>query len=211
MPFRQCSAFELQLQVRNHGRDINVAAALANATLAHCLDFDDTHLATVIHPTSVVASALLALAAELGPRPELLVTWRCGDPENGERDREQEGGLVDGAARTDRDRGGQWHARAAGGGAAGGCGLSVTFVSAVEFVFSTGSVMSTTGGGTSTGGSSIFGGGGGGGASWSLTSLMTSAMMGGVIASISASSFWPPATKRCNKSALCPFHPPATL
>ncbi len=37
-------------------------AALMNAVSSNVLDFDDTHLATVIHPTAVVASALLALA-----------------------------------------------------------------------------------------------------------------------------------------------------
>ena len=35
-------------------------AALVNTFSSHLHDFDDTHLATVIHPTTVVASALLA-------------------------------------------------------------------------------------------------------------------------------------------------------
>lgn len=35
-------------------------AALVNSFSSHLHDFDDTHLATVIHPTTVVASALLA-------------------------------------------------------------------------------------------------------------------------------------------------------
>ena len=39
-----------------------LTAATVNAASSNVLDFDDTHLATVIHPTSVVASALLALA-----------------------------------------------------------------------------------------------------------------------------------------------------
>jgi 2-methylcitrate dehydratase PrpD len=39
-----------------------LTAALLNAVSSNVLDFDDTHLATVIHPTAVVASALLALA-----------------------------------------------------------------------------------------------------------------------------------------------------
>jgi 2-methylcitrate dehydratase PrpD len=39
-----------------------LTAALVNAVSSNVLDFDDTHLATVIHPTAVVASALLALA-----------------------------------------------------------------------------------------------------------------------------------------------------
>jgi len=39
-----------------------LTAASVNAISANVFDFDDTHLATVIHPTAVVASALLALA-----------------------------------------------------------------------------------------------------------------------------------------------------
>lgn len=37
-------------------------AAWLNAAIANVLDFDDTHLATVIHPTSPIAPALLAFA-----------------------------------------------------------------------------------------------------------------------------------------------------
>ena len=39
-----------------------LTAAMVNAVSGNVLDFDDTHLATVVHPTAVVASALLALA-----------------------------------------------------------------------------------------------------------------------------------------------------
>ncbi len=39
-----------------------LTAALLNAVSTNVLDFDDSHLATVMHPTAVVASALLALA-----------------------------------------------------------------------------------------------------------------------------------------------------
>ena len=39
-------------------------AALINAMSANVLDFDDTHLATVIHPSAPVAAALLALAEQ---------------------------------------------------------------------------------------------------------------------------------------------------
>lgn len=38
-----------------------------------CPDWDD--------PCKHGVAALLALAAELGPRPELLILWRCGDPD----------------------------------------------------------------------------------------------------------------------------------
>src|SRR5260370_14564348 len=41
-----------------------VDGALINAMSANVLDFDDTHLATVIHPSAPVAAALLALAEQ---------------------------------------------------------------------------------------------------------------------------------------------------
>ena len=47
------------------GRDIRtdcMHAALLNGMSAHVLDFDDTHLRTLVHPSVPVASALLALA-----------------------------------------------------------------------------------------------------------------------------------------------------
>jgi 2-methylcitrate dehydratase PrpD len=42
------------------------AAALVNGTLAHCLDFDDTHLPSVLHPSSSVIPAALAMAEAYG-------------------------------------------------------------------------------------------------------------------------------------------------
>jgi 2-methylcitrate dehydratase PrpD len=41
-------------------------AALANGTLAHCLDFDDTHVASTTHTSGPVWAATLALGEELG-------------------------------------------------------------------------------------------------------------------------------------------------
>lgn len=41
-------------------------AALVNGTLAHALDFDDTHLPSVLHPSSNVVPAALAAAESLG-------------------------------------------------------------------------------------------------------------------------------------------------
>jgi 2-methylcitrate dehydratase PrpD len=41
-------------------------AALLNGTASHVLDFDDTHLRTVIHPSGPVASAILALSEHRG-------------------------------------------------------------------------------------------------------------------------------------------------
>lgn len=41
-------------------------AALVNGTLAHSLDFDDTHLPSVLHPSASVVPAVLALAEARG-------------------------------------------------------------------------------------------------------------------------------------------------
>jgi 2-methylcitrate dehydratase PrpD len=43
-----------------------MAAAFVNAIACNLLDYDDTHLQTVIHPTAPVAPALLALAEQRG-------------------------------------------------------------------------------------------------------------------------------------------------
>ena len=42
------------------------AAALVNGTLAHSLDFDDTHLPSVLHPSASVVPAALAVAESTG-------------------------------------------------------------------------------------------------------------------------------------------------
>jgi 2-methylcitrate dehydratase PrpD len=42
------------------------SAALVNGTLAHSLDFDDTHLPSVLHPSAAVVPAALAVAEETG-------------------------------------------------------------------------------------------------------------------------------------------------
>jgi len=49
-----------------HERFDILNAAFLNAISANLLDFDDTHLATVIHPSAPVAPPLLALAQERG-------------------------------------------------------------------------------------------------------------------------------------------------
>ncbi len=41
-------------------------AALYNGTLAHSLDFDDTHLPSVLHPSATVIPAMLAMAQAVG-------------------------------------------------------------------------------------------------------------------------------------------------
>ena len=43
-------------------------AALVNGISSHVLDYDDTHLKTIIHPAGPVASALLAVAESAGRR-----------------------------------------------------------------------------------------------------------------------------------------------
>jgi 2-methylcitrate dehydratase PrpD len=54
------------------GRYPAAAAALFNGTLAHALDFDDTHLPSVLHPSASVVPAALAAAEASGASGELL-------------------------------------------------------------------------------------------------------------------------------------------
>lgn len=54
-------------------------AALANGILIHGLDFDDTHLASIIHPTCTALPAALALGEALGASgAELLAAFLVG-------------------------------------------------------------------------------------------------------------------------------------
>ena len=56
------------------------AAALVNGTLAHTLDFDDTHLPSVLHPSASVVPAALAVAEATGRSGrELLAAVALGD------------------------------------------------------------------------------------------------------------------------------------
>ncbi|MFC9979085.1 MmgE/PrpD family protein [Gordonia sp. NPDC127522] len=50
------------------------AAAFANGVLMHALDFDDTHAGALVHPTTVVAPAVLAVAEEVGATGAQAVT-----------------------------------------------------------------------------------------------------------------------------------------
>jgi 2-methylcitrate dehydratase PrpD len=50
-----------------------VSAALVNGTLAHILDFDDTHLPSVLHPSASVVPAVLAIAEEVGSTSEEII------------------------------------------------------------------------------------------------------------------------------------------
>lgn len=54
-------------------------AALINGTLAHSLDYDDTHLPSVLHPSATLVPACLAAAeARRSSGPELLVAVAAG-------------------------------------------------------------------------------------------------------------------------------------
>lgn len=56
------------------------SAALVNGTLAHALDFDDTHLPSVLHPSGSVVPAALAAAELAGASgAELLAAVAVGD------------------------------------------------------------------------------------------------------------------------------------
>ena len=50
------------------------SAALVNGTLAHALDFDDTHLPSVLHPSSSIVPAALAVAEAAGASGSALLT-----------------------------------------------------------------------------------------------------------------------------------------
>src|SRR5262249_49567522 len=49
-------------------------AALVNAVLIHGLDFDDTHLASIIHPACTSLPVALALGEQIGASGEALLT-----------------------------------------------------------------------------------------------------------------------------------------
>ncbi len=56
-----------QATVPGRAEKVDMAsAALVNGITSHTLDFDDTHLKTIIHPAGPVASAVLALAEHQG-------------------------------------------------------------------------------------------------------------------------------------------------
>ncbi len=50
-----------------------VSAGLVNGTLAHILDFDDTHLPSILHPSASVVPAVLAVAEEVGSTPSEII------------------------------------------------------------------------------------------------------------------------------------------
>lgn len=48
-----------------------MAAALVNGTMAHCLDFDDTHVGSIAHLSGPTWAAAFAAAMEVGATPEV--------------------------------------------------------------------------------------------------------------------------------------------
>lgn len=48
-------------------------AALINGTLAHILDFDDTHLPSVLHPSASIVPTAIAVSEEVGASPTQLL------------------------------------------------------------------------------------------------------------------------------------------
>ena len=62
------------------GRYPAASAALVNGTLAHALDYDDTHLPSVLHPSAAVVPAALAAAEASGASGrDLLAAVAAGD------------------------------------------------------------------------------------------------------------------------------------
>ena len=63
-----------QASLLGRSERVDVAsAALVNGIASHTFDYDDTHLATIIHPAGPVASAALALAEHLGTSGRQLI------------------------------------------------------------------------------------------------------------------------------------------
>jgi 2-methylcitrate dehydratase PrpD len=59
--------------VGHAGRVTAAQAALANGVLAHSLDYDDTHLPSVLHPSASIVPAALAAAEHAGASGELTI------------------------------------------------------------------------------------------------------------------------------------------
>ena len=51
----------------------SASAALINGTLAHILDFDDTHLPSVLHPSASIVPTALAVAEEVNASPDQIL------------------------------------------------------------------------------------------------------------------------------------------
>ena len=86
------------------GRSNAMNAALINGTLSHCLDFDDTHIPSVIHLSGPIWAAVLAVGTARGCHETLLLQAFITGFEVGAR-------LGDGGVGIGLNNGG-WHATA---------------------------------------------------------------------------------------------------
>ena len=67
------------------GESSPAAAALVNGTMAHCLDFDDTHVGSIAHLTGPTWAAAFAVGAHVGASPRDIVAafelaWNRASP-----------------------------------------------------------------------------------------------------------------------------------
>lgn len=66
-------------QILLGGTATAAAAALVNGTMAHCLDFDDTHVRSIAHLSGPIFAAALAVGGECGATPnEILRAFSTG-------------------------------------------------------------------------------------------------------------------------------------
>jgi 2-methylcitrate dehydratase PrpD len=56
------------------GESTPAAAALVNGTMAHCLDFDDTHVGSIAHLSGPVWASAFAVGSHLGSSPREIIT-----------------------------------------------------------------------------------------------------------------------------------------
>jgi 2-methylcitrate dehydratase PrpD len=56
------------------GTTTPTAAALVNGTMAHCLDFDDTHVGSIAHLSGPIWAAAFAVGSHLGSSPRDIIT-----------------------------------------------------------------------------------------------------------------------------------------
>lgn len=55
------------------GKTTPIAAALVNGTMAHCLDFDDTHVGSIAHLSGPTWAATFAVGTHIGATPEQML------------------------------------------------------------------------------------------------------------------------------------------
>ena len=99
------------------GQSSAVVAALINGTLSHCLDYDDTHIPSVIHVSGPLWAALLAVGSAQGCDEELLLKAFITGFEVGARIGDQGVGI--------RLNNGGWHATSTLGRLAVAAGVAV--------------------------------------------------------------------------------------